>query len=145
MRSQKETIQKHQKRGKTWVTKTQLVLDLNLIGGGKEARFLERSKYLYKRLPWAKTHHYRIPPNEIWWMFFTRLKTALFCILNKSNSRIMQQTKFHIHIPSLTWCLLYCPLYHRLILHFLTSREDLKQENTTKFTSQTINFQEYFT
>ena len=46
MRSQKETIQKHQKRGKTWVTKTQLVLDLNLIGGAKKARFLERSKYL---------------------------------------------------------------------------------------------------
>ena len=51
MRSQNETIQNHQKRGKTRVTKTQLVLDLNLIGGGKEARFLERSKYLYKRLP----------------------------------------------------------------------------------------------
>ena len=44
MRSQNETIQNHQKRGKTRVTKTQLVLDLNLIGGGKEARFLDQSQ-----------------------------------------------------------------------------------------------------
>ena len=51
MRSQNEMIQNHQKRGKTRVTKTQLVLGLNLIGVEKEARFLERGKYLYERLP----------------------------------------------------------------------------------------------
>ena len=39
MRSQNETIQNHQKRGKTRVTKTQLVLDLNLIGGEKRSAF----------------------------------------------------------------------------------------------------------
>ena len=70
MRSQNETIQNHQKRGKTRVTKTQLVLDLNLIGGGKEARFLDQLQsainvYMSDCFE-QKTHRYRIPPNEIW-------------------------------------------------------------------------------